>query len=210
MAPMSGRERTCLSSLLACASCNQTVQQIWVTVLLGTCMTNGLRPSVRHFDHVVEELRLHHRSRAMTLHSSSAGWSVVIMLVPTSFKTDSVRCQLNKFSNHASAVDSGSTFGNLFMTLSTTEFQRQAPSTSWKFSSDLRLLVNFAEIILCSYGFLSLHPITYHRLWPTRISSGFQLSCSSLSGVWKTIGPPMHGLSRIRLTLGAIGRVMAV
>ena len=52
-------------------------------------------PSVCNFDHVAEEFRIHHRSRAMTLCGSSADGCLVVMRVPTSFKTESVRshCQ---------------------------------------------------------------------------------------------------------------------
>ena len=54
---MRGREVTCLSAFLPThSSCNQTIQQDFVEVLLGTCMIKYIRPSMRSFDHVFEEL----------------------------------------------------------------------------------------------------------------------------------------------------------
>ena len=103
------------------------------------------------------------------------------------------------FTNHASAVDLGSMFGNFVMTFSTTAFQGQAPSRSWKFGSDLRILVNSLEIMSCSCEFLPLYPTAYHRvvpnclffLWwlesnrsPDARPGGFQLAWVQPVGWW--------------------------
>ena len=57
---MHGREVACLSAFSpACSSCNQIIQQNYVEVMLGTGMSNYIPPSVRYFDHVFEELRVH-------------------------------------------------------------------------------------------------------------------------------------------------------
>ena len=115
------------------------------------------------------------------------------MFVPRSLRTHSVRFQ-SKAVPTSSAVAFESMFGNFFMTFSSTVSQGQMPPLSWKFGSDLRILVNSMEIIFCSCEFLSLHPTAYHRLSQTGMSSGSELSFSFFGG-WRALGLPMHGLA---------------
>ena len=154
---MRGCEVTCLSAFFSvCSSGSQTVQQNLVEVLLGTWMPNDICPSVQYFDNVFEKLRIHYWSRAMTLNSSNVGWSAVIMLLTTSFKTVSVRSQFQLFEPHFcgwSRIDVRQLFP-----LFSTGFQGQAPSMPWKFGSDLKIFVDSLEIICCSCEFLALYP----------------------------------------------------
>ena len=78
---MCGLEETCVSVFCpTCSSCNETSQHNCVEVLLGTFGINYIRPSVRYFDHVFEELRIHKWSRAITLNCSN----VCVIPVPRS------------------------------------------------------------------------------------------------------------------------------
>ena len=52
---------------------------------------NDIHQSKRNFYHVLDLFRIPNRSRQMTLDGSNLDRCVVVMLVPTSFKTDSVR-----------------------------------------------------------------------------------------------------------------------
>ena len=70
-------------------------------------------------------------------------------------------CRLDCCRHHCDNKFLGSMFGNFFMTLSTTEFQGQAPSMSWKIGSDVNVLVTCLEIIFCWCEFLSLLPTAY-------------------------------------------------
>ena len=81
---------------------------------------------------------------------------------PNKFQNGLCSIPVFSCSNHASALGPGPMFGDLIMTFSTTEFHGQTPSMSWKFGSDLRIIVHSLEIILCSCEFLSLyatHPL---------------------------------------------------
>ena len=133
----------------------------------------------------------------------NVGWSVAILRVPTSLKTNSSRSNQN-CSNHSSAVAFGSMFGSLLLTYRVTDFHGQAPAVSWKSDFDLRILVKSLEIICCSCEFLSLYPTTYLRLSPMEMSSGSELPIS-FTGDWRAMGRMMHGLAESGL--GTIGRV---
>ena len=60
-------------------------------------MVNHIRPSVRYFDHVFEELGVRKWSRAVILNSSKVCWRVTVTLVPESLKTNSVQSQFQFF-----------------------------------------------------------------------------------------------------------------
>ena len=59
---MRGRDVTCFSAFVpVCSSCNQTIQQNCVEVLLGSQMINYILPSLRYFDYVCKDLKVHSR-----------------------------------------------------------------------------------------------------------------------------------------------------
>ena len=118
-------------------------------------MINYIRPSLRYFDHVVEELEIHNRPRAMTLSGSNVRW----------------RANSKSQIRFCSSI-----FGSLLPTFSVTDSHRQVPSTSWKFGSDLTLLVNNLDTSFGSCEFLPLYSTAHQRLPPTRIARGFEVS----------------------------------
>ena len=67
-------------------------------------------------------------------------------------------------------------FGSLSPTFSVTDSHRQVPSTSWKFGSDLTLLVNNLDTSFGSCEFVLLYSTAQKCLPPTRISRGFEVS----------------------------------
>ena len=90
----------------------------------------------------------------------NVGWSVAILRVPTSLKTNSSRSNQN-CSNHSSAVAFGSMFGSLLLTYRVTDFHGQAPAVSWKSDFDLRILVkSFGDnLLLVRVSFAVSHNI---------------------------------------------------
>ena len=74
-------------------------------------------------------------------------------------------------------------------------FSTDAPSTSWKFDSDLRNLENSMETIFCQCEVLSLYLTAHHRLLPMGMFSGGSKLSASCAGGWQAIGLPMHGLA---------------
>ena len=79
------------------SSSNKFLQQSFVEILLTTWMINYIRPIIRHFDHVFEELGIRNWTWPMTLNRSNVCWRVVVILVSASLKTDSIRSQFRSF-----------------------------------------------------------------------------------------------------------------
>ena len=71
-------------------SCNQSVQHNSAKVLLRIQMTNDLRPSMRNFIPVLEELKAQGLSGAMCLHGSNVNSCVVVVCMLTSIEANSV------------------------------------------------------------------------------------------------------------------------
>ena len=87
-----------------------------------TKTTNYIRPSLRYFDHVWKNSSFTIGfERAMTLNGSNVRCHVVVILVPASLKTDSIRSKFHLFQKKNSAEKFGSMFGSLFPSFSMTK-----------------------------------------------------------------------------------------
>ena len=82
----------------------------------------------------------------MILNSPNICWSGAVIVAPANLKTDSVQCH-KKCSNHFSAVTCGPMFGCMFQTVCVPEVFKQSPATSWNFGSDLKITLNYLDII---------------------------------------------------------------
>ena len=107
-----------------------------------------IRPSVRYFDHVFEELGVRNWCRAVTLHSADVCWRAVIMCVPAQVSKRTLFDPSINCSNHVSATKFGSVLESFSLTFCTTHRHRQKRRENRGNSIlILRTLVNSLEII---------------------------------------------------------------